>query len=262
MENIDFIVKTFKRYDCLETLLKSIYQFYPEASIIVADDNDKTEFNAKFYKKWKDVKLIRLPFDSGLSMGRNEAVKASTKPFILLLDDDFIFTSQTVIENFYKIINSNNKIGVVGGLCLENNREVHYEHLFHFDEGVLRHLSDGDKYCRIEKIKAKPTECVLNFALFRREVFNDIQWDENLKLAEHLDFYLRFKETKWLVYYTPQVKVIHARIRTADYGIWRKRGKEFSYQMFKKNRIRKMITISGTVTEIRGREMLSYKIKL
>lgn len=260
INKISFIVKTFKRYQCLEQLLKSLYSFYPEAEVIVADDNEK--INRKFYKKWNKVKLVELPFDSGLSIGRNEAIKASDREFIMLLDDDFIFTEKTDIEKLYKVINYSKEIGVVGGCCLEFGREVHYEHKFCYSNGILRHLPDGDLWKRAEKVKFKYTECVLNFALFRREVFNDIQWDNDLKLAEHLDFYLRFKNTNWKVAYTPQVKVIHQKVRDKDYRVWRARGREFSIMMFKKNKIKKMITLSGTVSEIRANRLLTYKTKL
>ena len=261
VNKISFIVKTFKRYDCLEKLLKSLYDYYPEADVIVADDNEK--INRKFYKKWSKVKLIQLPFDSGLSVGRNEAIKASDKEFILLLDDDFIFTDETDIEKFYKVINYDSEIGVVGGCCLEHGSEVHYEHKFTFNNGVLKHVSDGDIWKTIDKIRFKYTECVLNFALFRKEVFKDIQWDDKLKLAEHIDFYLRFKDTKWKVAYTPIVKIIHQKVRDEDYKYWRSRAKDFSIMMFKKHKIRKMITQKGTTTVLRGNNKLfTYKTKI
>ena len=109
LEKTDFIIKTFKRYDCLNKLLKSIRKFYPKASIIIADDNSENEFDTEFYRKWKkilDIKLIKLPFDSGVSAGRNKMVESSKKPYILLLDDDLVFTSKTKIEKFYKILTS------------------------------------------------------------------------------------------------------------------------------------------------------------
>lgn len=260
LEKISFIVKTFKRYNCLEKLLESLYLFYPDAEVIIADDNERLD--RKFYKKWDKATVIKLPFDSGLSMGRNEAIKASDREFIMLLDDDFIFTEQTDIAKLLTVIESDPRIGVVGGACLENNRVVNYEHKLLFGDNILRHLPDGDLYKRIDKVKYKFTECVLNFALFRRSVFRDIQWDNDLKLAEHIDFYLRFKKLDWLIAYAPQVKVIHNRIRDNNYKVWRGRGRDFSIMMFKKNKIRRMITVSGTVNELKGNELITYKIKL
>ena len=76
---------------------------------------------------------------------------------------------------------------------------------------------DGIKYCM--------SDYVLNFALFKREVFDDIRWDNELKImGEHTDFYLRLKETKWKVAYTPDVRAIHQQhLHNKEYREMRKR---------------------------------------
>ena len=38
-EKVSIIVKTFKRYSCLDRLIKSIRKYYPFISIIIADDS-------------------------------------------------------------------------------------------------------------------------------------------------------------------------------------------------------------------------------
>ena len=53
------------------------------------------------------------------------------------------------------------------------------------------------------------SDIVLNFFLAKTEIFKDIQWDNNLPLVEHTDFYLRLKNTKWKVVYTQEVECEH-----------------------------------------------------
>lgn len=261
LQEVTFIIKTFKRYDCLDILLKSIKKFYPEAIVIIADDNNPQDYRKLFYVVWKkllNLRVLKLPFDSGLSFGRNKMVEHSNTKYIFLLDDDFIFTEKTDLSKFYKILESNENIGVVGGVCLDGNGETHYESILKLDDGVLKHLSDGDNYQLIEGIKTKQTGCILNFALFRKDVFNDVKWDDDLKLAEHLDFYFRLGQTKWQIYYTPEVKIIHARVRDKDYMKYRARGVEFTIKMFNKHGIKRMITIEGKVTDLITKQTLEY----
>lgn len=262
VSKITFGIKTFKRYDCLNTLLKSIQRFYPKAKIIITDDSDN--FNKNFYTIWKrelNVKVVKMPFDSGLSAGRNKMVELCDTEYFLLLDDDFIFTEETNIEKFFNIIESDKKIGVVGGCCIENNKDVHYEHLIEIKNGILYQLFDGDNWEDIKGIKAKQTGCVLNFGLFRTKMFKDILWDENLKLAEHTDFYIRMLDTKWKTYYTPEVKIIHTRYRQDNnYKQYRARGLKYSIMMFKKHKIKKQITINGVITELSGDRLINKRL--
>ncbi|KAM4618024.1 beta-1,4 N-acetylgalactosaminyltransferase 2-like [Discoglossus pictus] len=76
--------KTFLRYDKVRLLIKSIRQFYPDITIIVADDNENTE--------------------KGWFAGRNLPVSQVTTKYFLLVDDDFIFTENTKLEKFVQVL--------------------------------------------------------------------------------------------------------------------------------------------------------------
>ena len=263
-KEITFIIKTFKRYECLDNILRSIKRFYPTAKVLIADDNHRYEYDCKLYLKWKkrlDLEVIRMPYDSGLSAGRNAMVDKVKTPFILLLDDDFVFTEQTDINKFYKILKSDKEIGIVGGSCIEGDKEVHYECNLDFNNGVLKQISDGDKWKLVDGVKAKKTQCVLNFFLARKKCLKENPWDNNLKLAEHTDFFLRLSRTNWQVYYTPEVKIIHDRNRNiGNYAEFRNRGFDYTIDMFKKNKIQKMISITGAVKELQQDGIKKYKI--
>lgn len=184
IDDVDFIIKTFHRYDALKVLLDSIYYYYPTATITVLDDSEIID--DKFYDNYRGVKLIKTKFDIGLSEGRNRLIKATKKKYVLLLDDDFEFTIATDISKFIDIIESDRKIGVVGGMCTEQGQEIHYEHnVVLGKDKILRLLPDKNKWQKIKGIKCRKTGCVLNFGLFRRELFKDILWDKDLKVAEH-----------------------------------------------------------------------------
>ena len=262
-EKITFVIKTFKRYASLEKLLNSIDNYCPNFKIVIADDNEKID--DEFYLKWKvklDIEVIKLPFDSGISKGRNEAIKKIRTPYILLLEDDFVFTKETDIEKFYKIIKSDEKIGVVGGMCLEGQAKVeqHFEFIPELKNGILIQKSDGNNYKQIKGIKAKETSCVLNFALMRRKMLKLHKWDNDLKICEHLDFYLRLKGKGWKIIYTPEVKIQHNRGGgELDYKEYRERRHEFLLRLYNKHRIKQMESLSGKITRVTYNKIKTYK---
>src|SRR6185295_12548719 len=70
-------------------------------------------------------------------------------------------------------------------------------------------------------------DTALNFALFRREVFDDaaVRWDTRFKCnGEHEDFYLNLKtQSSWRVAYHPGLVCRHRRPRAPAYERLRER---------------------------------------
>ena len=63
------MIKTFERPAKLKRLVDSIRRLYPGLTIIVVDDS-------RHPRNLPEVENINLPFDSGVSAGRNAGVKA------------------------------------------------------------------------------------------------------------------------------------------------------------------------------------------
>jgi GT2 family glycosyltransferase len=102
------VIKTFERPTTLKRLLKSIRRFYPELRIIVVDDS-------KIPVELDDTLVIQMPYDTGISAGRNQALKEVTTEYILLLDDDFIFYDRTDLEPAMEAMMNQPKIDIMGG---------------------------------------------------------------------------------------------------------------------------------------------------
>src|SRR5262245_41854678 len=70
-------ISTFARPDCCLRLVESIREYYPDVSVIVADDST-LEHRAQLTPLFKDLhlQLHWLPYDSGLSAKRNAVVRA------------------------------------------------------------------------------------------------------------------------------------------------------------------------------------------
>ena len=224
---IAFCIKTFQRNDELERLIESIKNFYPKAKIYIADDSENPLGLEKTYK---------MDFDSGLSAGRNLLIRKTKEPYLLFLDDDFVFTKDTKIEKLVEILENNKDIGLVGGSLRQGGSIRHYE-------GYVKFKGDNLIYTKKlkDRVNFKEAGLVFNFFLARRELFDYVRWDEELKLAEHSDFFLRLSYTPWKVGYCDDVIVDHIPNRNGDYGKFRDRGSFFTKIFMRKRGIERII---------------------
>lgn len=231
---IAIIIPTFLRDNKLMKSIDSILKHCEEddmfrqwVRIYVGDQgyDDWSEEKIKFYDKLKEAghKVFNLPFDCGLSYARNYLVKQSSEPYVMIVDDDFKFNKNTNLGTFIEILNHKKENGIVGG-DIENRPKYHANFIFErkSDELYLNRIQQVNK---VQKVTVHSTTCdyknnteieycyadiVLNFFLAKREVLEDVPLDNNLKLVEHTDHFLRIKkETNWKVCHCSKVTCEH-----------------------------------------------------
>ncbi len=271
--DIVFLINTFDRKKALERLLFSIAKYYPSANILIADDGKMfdVEYYLDLWKRLADNGLIKKPtaynveFDKGISFKRNFLCKIAKEKeyrYYLFLDDDFEFTEDTEIKKMRNILRFDWHIGVVGGKVLDDGKqERHFEHNFDLRGENLYFIKDESEKKIIEDYSFTTPDCVLNFFLAPAEVFNDIKWDNRIKIqGEHTDFFWRLKKTKWKVAYCPDVKINHIHETNDEYKAFRKR-EEFLIKMMNGNGFKKMVYLDGFTYEIKDDELLKYNIK-
>lgn len=254
---VDFCITTFLRPKALERLLFSIARFYPMANIYIADQNEI--FDRTFYKRIREelynaglqkrMSIEHLPYDCGLSYARNHLVTTTPNKYKLILDDDMVFTEGTDIGKFVKLMDVQNA-GVVGGIVVQNGHEIHFEFTPEKRGDTIVHVEEKPNWLTHDGVRYRKTGCVLNFALFRKELFNVIRWDNDLKVTEHLDFYMRMKGTTYSILYTPDVMIDHPPTeRENNYKQMRQRD-EFQAIMLRKHNARRVKYTNGQVVEL------------
>jgi hypothetical protein len=232
MQDTTLIVKSFLRPHCVERLLQSIAQFYPDLPVIVADDSDPAtqERIAQLAHTCVDDRLtfLKLPFDVGLSAGRNRLVDAARTPYVILFDDDFVLTNETRLDVLVEHLRADKYDLVGGSWILPDGQIEHFEGYMELTSGILR-LSPLEQYKRHQG-----ADIVLNFFAAKTDMLKAIRWDENLKQSEHFDFFLQCQQHRVRVGYEPTVNILHDKQMPEDYKEFRMRFIHDRQLMFKK----------------------------
>jgi len=213
MNNIAVIITTIKKDQMMLKCLPSFDK--PGITIYLLDQGKITPEKETFYNSLTDKGhcIYHIEKDIGLSAARNFLLTKVTEPYIMVADDDV-----ELLSNPYDVLHhfeENPNMGLVGG-CLFNvakNKEHHYEYALEISKKMLW-LKNSNKI-----------DLVLNFFIARKELFGDIQWDEQLQVIEHTDFFLRLKQlNKWIIVYDKVLFGNHYsyEFRTNDYTTFRK----------------------------------------
>uniref|UniRef100_A0A8C7Q0V4 Beta-1,4-N-acetyl-galactosaminyl transferase 1a n=1 Tax=Oncorhynchus mykiss TaxID=8022 RepID=A0A8C7Q0V4_ONCMY len=161
---VTIATKTFLRYDKLQDLIDSIREFYPTVTIVIADDNEHPQPVMGPY-----IEHYIMPFGKGWFAGRNLAVSQVTTKYVLWVDDDFLFTSNTRLEKMVEILEKTT-LDMVGGAVREaTGYTATYRHTISVEEGA---------------------DAVINFFMGRTDKMQQVGFDPRLNRVAHLEFFI------------------------------------------------------------------------
>ena len=194
------IVKTFERPRLLRRLLASIMRTYPSLKVIVVDDSSDPT-------KSSGAETIFMPYDSGVSVGRNEALRHVTTKYVMVLDDDFVFYRHTDLEASLAVMENHPEIDIVGGevidLPLFETGDYSREALFPTDAEAT--MPRGTSLGGLPVYDKTP-----NFFIARTDRIRLVGWDPELRRVDHADFFTRAKGVLTTVF-NQNMKCLHAR---------------------------------------------------
>jgi len=216
----------FKTLDAVEKYVTMPYRLY------IADDGEisiKKEYRYQQLAEKGHV-IIKLPFNSGISVGRNEIIKKSIEDYILIMDDDLVLQDPKSIINMKKVLDSEDDIGLCSGMLFSESGEyivnAAYQRglQFKFDRGMLSRHPGPAKIYKTGNLMYLYADQVVNFFLAKRSVFDDVMWDNRIKVEwEHLDFFLMLKKTKWRAVACVNAKATHMKsIHDPTYNYFRR----------------------------------------
>ena len=200
LDDFTVIIKTFERPKILKRLIRSIRRFYPDIKIIVADDSHNPVLI-------HGVKTLPLPYDSGVSAGRNAALSSVETEYTLLLDDDFVFFRKTDLHRALSLMKRYPEVDILGGKVINlpfyNSTDYRNANLFPTDAGPIKPI--GSYIGKLEVLDKVP-----NFYIGKTAGIRKVGWDEQLTRLDHADFFTRARGVLTICYY-PKLQVLHAQ---------------------------------------------------
>jgi GR25 family glycosyltransferase involved in LPS biosynthesis len=203
-KDVTIIIKTFLRPKCLLRLLFGIRNKYSYVRIIIADDSLN-----KILKEGENslnIYCIYLPFNIGVSKGRNDCVDMVRTKYLILLDDDMIVSKNTNFELFYDTIEKyQNEIDLLAGTVLDRGS---YDALFevYTQQKTVNILENAILY---KKNEITWSHRQLNFFICKTQLLKDVPWDNNLKTEEHTEHFYRIYLSGYKVANTTKVEIDH-----------------------------------------------------
>ncbi len=175
------MIKTFERPATLRRLVDSIRLRYPTLPIVVVDDSERPA-------PLEGVETVVLPFDSGVSAGRQAGLERVRTPYLLVLDDDFVFMRRTELAPSLAKLVRNERIDILGGQLIDlpslrRRKPVNGQIFATSTQPIapIGSLIEGLPVC----------DKVTNFYLARTERLKLVGWHPDLRRIDHADFFTR-----------------------------------------------------------------------
>jgi len=189
-----FMVKTILRPVALELMLRSLRKFFPDAPVVIADDSPEPypEIGEKYG-------CSHHLFDPDIGIGHcyNWMVDNWIEtPYLVLLDDDFVFTEDTKIDNFVPWLDAG-VVDLIGGDVFNVPRRCFQGFIGRFEcsnkKGRIAPNTITLRKYRREWIRhIVGIDVTMNFWMATTESVRKTRWDEALKVCRHEDFFLRY----------------------------------------------------------------------
>jgi glycosyltransferase involved in cell wall biosynthesis len=191
MRLVSVIIPTYNQSNLLSEAIESVLQQSLQDFEIVISDDGSTDDTAKVVRCIKDNRIKYFyKQNRGLASARNAGIVNAGGKYIAFLDSDDLYTKK-YLEIMTGRLDENEGFGLAYSQFTNIYPDGHRETGFKEDRllsGKLTRNFFGRMPCIL------PSATVL-----RREVLKDFYFDENLKLTEDIDFFMRLSaKTKFL----------------------------------------------------------------
>jgi len=197
--DIAILITTFLRDEDLFRCVESIRKFYPNIAVYIGDNGEPAAKKTRFCNN-NGCTLYQLPFDLGVSGVRNEVMRRMPDKhrYIVVCDDDTVFTKKTKLETWRIILDADADIAVVGGMLKINDivdQKYEARTWIENNEYHVERITDPEwQKTKCGQYKYFQCDLTLNFFMMRQYIWKINMWDIKFKIAfEHSDFFLRLK---------------------------------------------------------------------
>lgn len=225
--DLSIIIVNYNVQELLKRCLESIFEYERDSrfEVIVVDNNSTDGSEEMLRKNFPQVRLIENPRNLGFSRGCNQGIRESRGKYVMLLNPDTELTPGG-LKSMIDFMDSRPEIGVCGPRMTDpaGNRQFScrsfpsyltaisshqslLNRLFPHNPLSRRYLLKGQDWSQEREVDWVSGSSLLT----RREVLDRIGLlDEKFFMyVEDVDFCYRARKAGFLVYYFPQVEIIH-----------------------------------------------------
>jgi rfaE bifunctional protein nucleotidyltransferase chain/domain len=218
-DRIAVCIKTFLRDEVMFRTVEHVKKNMPSPfRLYIADDGRPSDRKALFYQKLKAEGhfIAELPFDSGLSFGRNALLKQVKEDYVLLLDDDTVIKDAESVGKLRVCLDTDADLALIGAVLKREGgawfAAETYSKGLKFDrrDKLLVRQPAGGEIKKAGEFAYRYADQVPNVFLAKREVFDEVRWDNRIKIEyEHMDFFLELQKTHWKAGICLDAEAIH-----------------------------------------------------
>lgn len=209
-------------------LVSSIRAHHPKVRVLLGNDGPTNLSNEAFVRDDPHTEEMRLPWDCGISYGRNYMVNMTTTRYFVLLDDDHLFDDTTNLQTVVDGLRSDN-FDIVG-IRVRNLPGIdEYERtgiLIPRYVGFIQKFEGRDLTLCVWNENKGPSvygivhpikvDVLHNAFLAKVDVLRKHTWRNELKVNEHMTFFLDARDANLSVGYLPSVFVHHRAREYSD----------------------------------------------
>lgn len=188
-DRVTIAVKTFQRPAVARRFVRSARTTFA-GRIVIADDSRQPMVHRDPL-----VQVLALPFNTGVSTGRNAALDAVESEFVLVADDDHVFTRASDITAARHYLEANPEVDIVAFTVVELPRW----YVIDFGPDALFAGAETPIRAYGELISGLPVRYkVAQAYLARTASIQTVRWNEELRMVDHNDFFSRASGTSTL----------------------------------------------------------------
>jgi hypothetical protein len=225
--DLSIIIVNYNAKELLRRCLQSIFRFQRdlEFEVMVIDNHSEDGSIQMLKREYPQVKLLRNQRNLGFAAACNQGIRISRGRYILLLNPDTEFTSGG-ITRMVEFLNAHEKVGICGPQMIDPQGEVLFS--CRSFPSFLTAISSSQSFLNrffpknplskkyllkdMDRSQEREVDWVSGSSLLaRRAVFEKIGLLDEIffMYVEDVDFCYRAKKSGFLVYYFPQVTVVH-----------------------------------------------------
>ena len=242
-QKLTIAIKTFERPELVIRAVSSLRKIHPTMPVIIADDSKEPIS----FEDDKYTESLHLPFDTGISFGRNRAIEKVKTPYYLLMDDDYYFKADCNLEGLIHVLETTD-FDIVSMRVLNYRVEKGYcRGELHFAGTLVREGDEMVHYIGKNHGYHQGYPCfdiIHNCYVARTSRVSKIKFDEKIKIGkEHGDFFLEVKQNGILVTISKDSYIHHLQVKSPNYATFRDRGHLYTEYYFKKHGLKSEKTL-------------------